>query len=552
MPGSKKQNLNHLLNFNYAPRERTDPSAYQRSGNVAKGHYTYVKRTKYNKEHFLQAKYAFIENLFLSTKKKKIWKFYFIFVLYFSCQFVVKSNGDYAPYAISPDLLVEWSKIEQIHMFGSTEEPQCPICLYHPVAAKMTRCGHVYCWPCILHYLALSDKKSWRKCPICYEAVHIGDLKSAVSKPHHNYKCDENVTFRLMYRNKDSMQAMPAVEIAPFSKNLEKTFTFPHLFGDSEKIMHSKLLLADRQEILSIIERERNELKCQLTSDGIDCPDSIFVQQALVLLEEREKLLGDIDNVADNNKFEPANIIDLNETLEKLNLNANAKDFVPISGNDDEKLSSTDSSSTPSDDSDDFIIDSDSTLTLNDINIVPVNTVTNTNRFYFYQANDGQHLYLHSINVRMLQAMYGSLENAPRQIIGRIVQKESCSMTEELRKRLKYLQHLPVTCQFEVVEIAFDLPGTISSEIMGKFNDELMQRQKNRQRRAREERKREQHIDRENERRIGKIIRTAANIDVTSDLQFPIVCVHFLLYLSFSFINYILIIFLSNFSVRQL
>ena len=42
--------------------------------------------------------------------------------------------------------------------------------------AKMTRCGHIYCWPCILHYLALGEK-SWRKCPICYESVHDTDLK---------------------------------------------------------------------------------------------------------------------------------------------------------------------------------------------------------------------------------------------------------------------------------------------------------------------------------------------------------------------------------------
>lgn len=54
LPGSKKQNLNHLLNFNYAPRDRNDSSTYQRSGNNTKC--GYVKRIKYNKEQFLQAK----------------------------------------------------------------------------------------------------------------------------------------------------------------------------------------------------------------------------------------------------------------------------------------------------------------------------------------------------------------------------------------------------------------------------------------------------------------------------------------------------------------
>ena len=25
----------------------------------------------------------------------------------------------------------------------------CPICLEAPVAARLTKCGHVYCWPCL-------------------------------------------------------------------------------------------------------------------------------------------------------------------------------------------------------------------------------------------------------------------------------------------------------------------------------------------------------------------------------------------------------------------
>lgn len=61
----------------------------------------------------------------------------------------------------------------------SHEVPSCPICLYPPVAAHITRCGHIYCWPCMLHYLSLSEK-SWSKCPICYEAVHSADLKRYV------------------------------------------------------------------------------------------------------------------------------------------------------------------------------------------------------------------------------------------------------------------------------------------------------------------------------------------------------------------------------------
>lgn len=59
---------------------------------------------------------------------------------------------------------------------NSHEVPSCPICLYPPLAARITRCGHIFCWPCMLHYLSLSER-SWSKCPICYEAVHTADLK---------------------------------------------------------------------------------------------------------------------------------------------------------------------------------------------------------------------------------------------------------------------------------------------------------------------------------------------------------------------------------------
>lgn len=50
----------------------------------------------------------------------------------------------------------------------------------------------------------------------------------------------------------------------------------------------------------------------------------------------------------------------------------------------------------------------------------------------------------------MLEMQYGTLANGPATLTGTIVEKEAGSMTVELRRRLRYLQHLPVTAQFEV------------------------------------------------------------------------------------------------------
>jgi hypothetical protein len=71
----------------------------------------------------------------------------------------------------------------------------------------------------------------------------------------------------------------------------------------------------------------------------------------------------------------------------------------------------------------------------------------------------------------MLEHCYGSLEHCPPTLTGRIIEKESGSMTEELRHRLRYLQHLPITCQFEVAEIQLK-PPIISKETLDYFQGE--------------------------------------------------------------------------------
>ena len=104
------------------------------------------------------------------------------FSLFSSCQFVVKSGVDYSVHLSDPDILVDWDLVEQVGLKSSSAVPSCPICLYPPTAAKIARCGHVFCWSCILHYLALSDN-AWRKCPICYEEVTKNDLKRYEEQP---------------------------------------------------------------------------------------------------------------------------------------------------------------------------------------------------------------------------------------------------------------------------------------------------------------------------------------------------------------------------------
>lgn len=421
--GSKKQNLNHLLNFHYYNAKESEVAkvgAFSKHGYHQ--HRGCSKKYNFNKEQYLQA----------------------------NCQFVVKADVgyDYRKFASSPDCLVEWDQVVKI-LVSSSEESQCPICLFPPKAAKMTRCGHIFCFACMLHYLSLSDK-TWRKCPICYESVHLKDLKSTSSKHNHrSYKINDLITMELMTREKGSLYVTKANEIRNTNDG-----HFPNFSDGEENLTFSKLIMADLQEVLKILEQERYELDFQLIEDGIDSPESIFVQQALDLLEIKQKDLEVA--IAEKASVE----------VKSSSLNPSVDEFVPV-----EKVENVGESVADLQEKRDELIDDECNLTVNDIDITPV--AAHHKFFYYYQALNAQNVFLHSINSRMLQQTYESLENSPNKITGRIVQIESCTMNEDLRKRLKYLQHLPVSSVFEVVEIEFD-SGLVPLDVVDMFKGELV------------------------------------------------------------------------------
>nr|CAD7403151.1 unnamed protein product [Timema poppensis] len=102
------KNLNHLLNFHYAPREGSG-SMWRSGGRQGLNRWMATHKHKYNKEQFLQA----------------------------NCQFVVKADGDYSVYSTNPDILVDWGLIEQI-IVREVNVLEMSICRYGRVQVSNT------------------------------------------------------------------------------------------------------------------------------------------------------------------------------------------------------------------------------------------------------------------------------------------------------------------------------------------------------------------------------------------------------------------------------
>lgn len=99
-------------------------------------------------------------------------------------------------------------------------------------------------------------------------------------------------------------------------------------FSDMKNInVYSKLLVANKAEILSIIDRENDELKAQLIENG-ECPENCFIEEAMSLLNERrDSVLSNLmSDVTLSNEYENESSSQEIETFENVEVeNTNDK-----------------------------------------------------------------------------------------------------------------------------------------------------------------------------------------------------------------------------------
>ena len=64
---------------------------------------------------------------------------------------------------------------------------------------------------------------------------------------------------------------------------------------------------------------------------------------------------------------------------------------------------------------------------------------------FFYQAADGQWIFLSQLDLRILAAQHGSLATCPAQLEAVIADMDTMVQTEATRRRFKRLSHVPLT-----------------------------------------------------------------------------------------------------------
>ncbi|TPX58352.1 hypothetical protein PhCBS80983_g03202 [Powellomyces hirtus] len=483
--------LNHLLSFQMPPRQR--PTTTKNSRRKSSTYYE-----PYNKERFVNAK------------------------------FIMDESGDYTVNVFDPDIVVEWKDIVQA-VVPITKPASCPICLSPPVASKVTKCGHVYCWPCITHYLHLGEKK-WRKCPICYDAIYAKDLKSArfsmmqevgkatTSKP-------AKVKMVLMKRAINSTIALPRLGYHTWEDNGKTT---PPSVNNANAVPYAKLMLSSPEYYQTeILEREQAQLKVLLSEavadeavakamkgskhaeaqGGMDS-ERPFIEVALRVVKEaleismkgnsllREvtgKHIGSVPN--STGLFTAQSSVEGSEWSDgKLHAEAlkfqddqRTKGGFEPAFSDDERENASRPEAEASHSNSDSAADRGTEST--DLASAPATPIRTTERkkqtanpakppsdgmYYFYQSMDGQHLYLHPLDIKVLKYEYETYDRFPDHIEVDVIKVQESTMTEDLRKRCRYLGHVPLSCDVTFCEI--DPSRLVKSETSRAFEKELSQR----------------------------------------------------------------------------
>ncbi|KAI9197112.1 uncharacterized protein BJ171DRAFT_522703 [Polychytrium aggregatum] len=506
--------LNHLLGFSFPARPQATAPVVRRRRDV------YYE--PFNKERFVNANF----------------------------RFVVKAECDYTVQLTDSDVPVNWSDIAQI-IIPETKDHSCPICLRPPQAARVAKCGHVYCWPCLLHYLHLGDKK-WRKCPICYDAIYKADLKSVKFQHQDVVKVNQDIGMVLMRRRIQSSFSVPRTVRPQDYRQISGGGLRPYSVLDEQVAPYSRILLASGQYIEKICLRDMNELQAMLDDikserevmrlmreerglpplkeDGISSEEP-FVEIALhetqVLLEE-VRLKNQIRSKAEQQlKAVTARELKLAEappkTRETTKLNAEdsgqrAQESVdsycrskleddgyqdPFS--DDDGTSSPGISGIFPVDSHGSVADAaaaSSSATTDDSgqraaqclespskprtgNAVPSLAARNASvdEFYhYYQHLLGQHVYLHPLDIRVLKTEHGGYDRMPDSIKVTIESVSETTINEDMRKKFKYLAHLPQGCDVSFCEV--DLASLVSESTYHLFEKDI--RERTRRRRAKE------------------------------------------------------------------
>lgn len=321
------------------------------------------------------------------------------------------------------DKMLDNGVIAQV-IFATHKPYKCVICLGPPCCPKISVCGHVFCWTCIIQYFSSKApdptiqtvSKIRCACPVCQAGLDIGDFRPVQIVVQEKCTAQQTVKFNLVVREKLSTlvtlyKTDSPIFFHPMPENRANFVQtrFPPL-GTPHSHMN-RVNVAFAQDMEAIWDREECELAATI-KESLSSQDPCL--PIMLLAQDMHKKLK-TDFLLNDHKFvqRPPPIP------------------APLASENGEAA-----------------------------------------RVFFYQENSGTLMFLHPINVRWLLREFGTQENLPLNIEGEVLLLEDEITQDELtKKRYRFLGHLPICCNFQFCLV--DICSVLSPANQPGFKEEV-------------------------------------------------------------------------------
>lgn len=419
---------------------------------------------------------------------------------------------------------LDWTQVLQVIASSKSQDASCPICLGDTTAPRMAKCGHIFCLPCLIRYMHSDDgdrpagqekRARWKKCPVCWDSVYISE-----TRPVRWYAGQENmppreggdIVLRLIKRRTGNTLAMPRESADPVSKGDAVPWYFAAEVMDYARVMKGseEYLVQQYDEYLAAVEALAHEDELMFGEDGE------WTARAVRFLQEGKEKVKGIGNPPAMPK-KPEQAAEAKKEVERPPIRFNeGQDDVPEMYTIKQEMNAP---AAPTQSAQAFQTEvGESTGPSNDAPAIPRTIHEMRQRHFekpqpaeylFYQAL--MHYYLSPLDIRILKSAFGTYPSFPSSILPRVERVSSGHIVDdELRKRVKYLGHLPYGCEVGFLEC--DWTDTVPPHILEAFRPMLERRRKRFEEKEAREEKERVRIEKAEEREIAHIRRKRPSI----------------------------------------
>jgi RING-finger-containing E3 ubiquitin ligase len=459
-----------------------------------------------------------------------------------------KSDGNEA------DRVKQWESVKIVKcLVPATGEDssltRCSICLDEFTAPRITKCGHLFCYPCILRHLNSSTKcdeckkATMAQCPCCYHWTSQDDLRPVefvtVQPPLIVPGGPSVMEFRKLYRCRAAIAPfVPACVDNAIDDSSTGLFTIQRretvddLPASTDRdACFSRFNYVNTHSYQDHLNHDLTSLECELenlnqlyasiygSNQEYGANDKYYISMALQAVtleldsavataEDEERLQMALSNLHERSKI---NVRPYSWSHENENYTSN------------EKCESQSAAKSK-----------------NKRGFVPGFMYVNDDSVQFYQSADGQLCFLSGFNLNCLSYEFSSkdpifeshlkVEKTPATkdssdtissvhfkppfpdvIKGRVIDVECLHLTPDVRKRMPCFSHLPLYTDITMVEL--DINDYLSDTTKKHFKKDMERRKQKRQARREAEKKLERESKRKEEERIEQLKKGIQKVD---------------------------------------